>query len=106
MPLTNPPAGSGTPMGNLGIVATSPANASASFTWIYGTTNKTLPAYVANSQNSAFTGGLLDLLQAARLSDLNNMRIALENLRVFTESIAQHHNAVSIALRDAGIIAN
>lgn len=107
MPLTNPPAGSsGTPIGNMGILATTPANVSSSFSWVYNTNDKALGAYTPNAQNTAFVGGLLDLLQAARLTDLNATRVALENLRLFVEDIAQHHNAVSIALRDAGIIAN
>jgi hypothetical protein len=105
MPLTNPPvSGSGTPIGSMGLMAQTPGAVSTGYSWVYNTTAKTFPAYSTNAQSSAFTGGLLDLLQAAKLSDLNAMRVALENLRVFTENLAKQHNQISVDLAAAGII--
>lgn len=106
MPLTNPPVSTGTPVGTMGLMATTPGAVTSGYTWTYATQGKGLPAYTADVRSSAFTGGLLDLLQAARLSDLNTLRASYENLRVFTESLAQQHNAISIALRDAGLISS
>lgn len=105
MPLINPPAtGTGTPMGALGLLAANPAAVSTGYAWSYSAASKIFPAYTAAPVGTAFTGGLLDLLQAARLADLNTMRIALETLRVFTENLAQQHNAISLDLKAAGII--
>lgn len=107
MPLTNPPAGAaGTPVGTMGLLATTPGAVTTGYTWTYNTQAKDFPSYTANVQSSAFTGGLLDLLQAAKLTDLNTLRVAVENLRAFAENNAKQHNAISIALRDAGLISN
>lgn len=106
MPLSNPATGPGTPVGTMGIMVQNPAAAVTGYSWTYAANAKAFPAYTSNAQSSAFAGGLLDLLQAARLADLNTMRVALENLRVFTENLAQQHNSISIALRDAGLISN
>lgn len=106
MPLTNPPASSGTPMGNLGILATTPGNVTTGYSWTYNTQAKPFPAYTPNVQSTAYVGGLLDLTQALRLPDGNALRLAYENLRAFTENLAQQHNSISIALLNAGIISN
>lgn len=91
-------------MGALGIMVTTPGAASTGYSWTYTPSTKGFPAYTATPVNSAYLGGLLDLLQAARLADLNSVRVALENLRVFTENLAQQHNAVSLDLKAAGLI--
>ncbi len=70
----------------------------------YSATNRTLPSYTADPKTSAFVGGLLDLLQAARLSDLNAVRVALENLRALSEGTAQQHNALVADLKAMGIL--
>jgi hypothetical protein len=108
MPLYPPPApvSSATPVGTMGLLATTPTAVTTGYTWTYATQAKAFPAYISNPQGAAYVGGLLDLLQAARLTDLNAVRVAMENLRVFTENLAQQHNAISIALRDAGLISN
>lgn len=90
----------------MGILATTPGAVTTGFTWTYNASNKTFPAYTPNVENVAFTGGLLDLLLAAKVTDLNNLRVAVENLRVFAENLAQQHNAVSIDLRNSGLISN
>ncbi len=111
MPLTNPATGSGgasaaAPLGVLGLMATTPTAVPSGYTWTYAAQRKDLPAYTPTVMSTAFGGSLLDLSQAGRLSDLNSLRVAYENLRVFTENLAQQHNAISIALRDAGLIAS
>ena len=105
MPLSNPPAGSpAVPMGSLGLLAMTPASAPTGYSWTYTASTKGFPAYTPNTQSVAFVGGLLDLLQAARLSDLNALRVAVENLRVFAENLAQQHNAISLDLKAQGLI--
>ncbi len=107
MPLVNPPSGAGaTPVGSMGIMATNPGAVNTGYSWTYNTAAKGFPAYTPNVQNTAFLGGLLDLLQAARLADLNTTRVALENLRVFTENLAKQHNQISLSLAEAGLISN
>lgn len=106
MPLYPPPApvSSATPVGTMGLLATTPSAVTTGYAWTYSTVGKTLPAYTSNVQGTPYAGGLLDLLQAARLTDLNAVRVALENLRVFTESLAAQHNAVNASLLAAGLI--
>lgn len=109
MPLTNPvpvPISSATPVGTMGLLATAPSAVTSGYSWAYAAQDKAFPAYAPAVVSSPFSGGLLDLLQAARLADLNTTRAALENLRVFTENLAKQHNAISIALRDSGLISN
>jgi hypothetical protein len=107
MPLYPPStSGASTPVGVMGLLATTPSAVTTGYTWTYAAQAKAFPAYTSNPQGAAYAGGLLDLLQAARLTDLNAVRVAMENLRVFTENLAQQHNAISIALRDAGLISN
>jgi hypothetical protein len=106
MPLTNPPSGTAVPMGSLGIMATTPAAVPTGYSWTYNTAAKTFPGYTPNTQTTAFTGGLLDLTIAAKLADLNTLRVAVENLRVFTENLAKQHNQVSLDLLAAGLISN
>ena len=93
-----------TPVGAMGLMVTNPSAVPTGYSWVYNSAGKTLPAYTPNTQASAYTGGLLDLLQAARLSDLNTLRVAVENLRVFTENLAKQHNQISRDLAAAGLI--
>jgi hypothetical protein len=104
MPLTNPPPSSGF-AGPVGFYGVTPIGQPTGYVWNYVTQNKTLSAYAANVQSSAYVGGLLDLLQAARLADLNTLRVSVENQRVFTEAIAQQHNQLCQDLKAMGIIA-
>ncbi len=71
---------------------------------LYTPTNKTLPAYTSDPKSSAYTGGLLDLLQAARLTDVNALRVAYENLRVMSEALAAQHNQLIGDLKAMGMI--
>ncbi len=70
----------------------------------YATSAKTMPSYTSNPQSSAYSGGLLDLLLAAKLTDLNLLRVAVENQRVLTELAAQHVVALRNDLMSLGLI--
>ena len=106
MPLSGGGSATGTPIGSMGILATTPGNVDTGYTWTYATQAKVFPAYTPNPQGTAYVVGVLNLLAAAQGTDVNALRIAVENLRVFTENLAQQHNAISIALRSAGLISN
>jgi len=103
MPLILPGAVTA-PLGDLGILACNPAAVSTGYVWGYTQESKTLPAYTPAVLGSPFLGGLLDLLSAARLADLNTVRVAVENQRAFTEGIAKQHNQLCADLVRAGII--
>ncbi len=81
-----------------------PTAVSTGYSWGYTQESKTLPTYSSTSLNTPFVGGLLDLLSAARLTDLNATRAAYENLRQFTEALAKQHNQLCRDLIAAGII--
>lgn len=51
-----------------------------------------LLAYTANSQATAYATTPADLTEAARLADLNALRVAYENLRTQVESIRNNYN--------------
>lgn len=106
MPLYPPTPGTttATPMGSMGILVTNPGAIANGYSWTYTSSSKAFPAYTPVPANAAYIGGLLDLLSAARLSDLNALRVAVENLRVFTENLAKQHNQVSLDLAAAGLI--
>lgn len=105
MPIINPPpAAAAVPIGALGLLATNPSAVPTGYSWAYSAEQRNFPAYTPDVKSAAFAGGLLDLLAAARLSDLNALRIAVENLRVFTENLARQHNRISLDLAAAGII--
>lgn len=63
----------------------------AAYTQTYATATRTLSAYTSDPENSAYTG--IDNAQAgtpyAKLTDLNALRVAYENLRVFVENAVQ-----------------
>lgn len=63
----------------------------AAFTQTYSTADRTLGAYTPDSESVAYTGAADG---EAKLVDLNALRVAYENLRAFTEDLAQHHNAL------------
>lgn len=68
----------------------------SAFTQTYSTADRTIGAYTADSESSAYTG--IDNAQAgtvyAQLTDLNALRTAYENLRAFTEDAVQALNAL------------
>lgn len=72
------------------------ASRSSAYTQTYSTTSRTIPAYTANAQGSAYTG--IDNAQAgtpyAQLTDLNALRVAVENLRALVEGAVQVENSI------------
>lgn len=113
MPLYEPPTTTGAMPGamsgdgtKIGFFGAQPVEKPSGYDWVYNTTTKTLGAYTPMPRQTAYTGGLLDLLQAARLTDLNALRASVENLRVFTENVAQQHNQLALDLRNMGLIGN
>lgn len=101
MPLFNPVTDFSTAVGFYGV---GPVARPTGYVNTFSTANKTLAAYSANTQSGAYTGGLLDLLQAARLSDVNTLRVAYENLRVFAENAVTQHNQLVADLKSMGLI--
>lgn len=102
MPLYNPTADPHE--GPIGFYGVAPVARSTGYTAGYSTSAKALGTYTSGPVASPFTGGLLDLLQAARLADLNTTRVAVENLRVFAESMAHQHNQLVADLKLTGLI--
>lgn len=75
-----------------------------SYTAGYATTNRAMGSYTPNAQGTAYVVGVLNLLAAAQGADVNTLRVAYENLRVFCESMAQQHNALIQDLKAYGMI--
>jgi hypothetical protein len=75
------------------------------YTQTYTTSTRTLSAYTPIVESTAFSG--ISSSQAgapyAQVGDLNNLRSAYENLRQFTENIAQVLNALIDDLQLAGL---
>lgn len=78
----------------------------SAFTQTYSTSDKTLSAYVADGEGSSYSG--IDNTQVgsvyATVADLNQLRVAYENLRVFTEDIAALLNSVVDDLQSLGLV--
>lgn len=91
--------------GPLGFFGAAPVSQPSGYSTGYATANRAMSGYTPNSQSGAYTGGLLDLLQAARLTDLNTLRVAVENLRSVAESCTQQHNSLVADLKTLGLIA-
>lgn len=72
-------------------------------TQTYATTTRTIGPYTSDSEATAYTGGLVLLVDAARVTDLNELRVAYENLRVFVENIAGVVNSIIDDLQTAGL---
>lgn len=90
--------------GPLGFFGATPISQPGTYSAGWSTADRTAPAYTAQPVNTPFTGGLLDLLQAARLTDLNTVRLATENNRVFAEATRKQLNALIDDLRALGLI--
>lgn len=80
----------------LGFWNATPVVRPGAFTQTYATADRTLSAYTPDVENSAYTG--IDNAQGgtpyAQLTDLNALRVAVENLRAFAEDAAQLLNAL------------
>jgi hypothetical protein len=86
----------------LGFYSVTPVARPSAYTQTYATADKTLGAYTANAQSSAYTGAADG---EAKLADLNALRVAYENLRGFTEDLAQQHNSVIDDFQAVGLLA-
>lgn len=53
-----------------------------------GSADRTLGAYASDPESSAYTGTPADAASTAKLADLNALRTAYENLRVYVEDLA------------------
>jgi hypothetical protein len=73
----------------------------------YSASTRTLGAYTSVVETTAFTGlaGGQSGTPYAQVADLNNLRLAYENLRVFSENVAQVLNGLLNDLRAIGLIA-
>jgi hypothetical protein len=84
----------------LGFYGATPIARPSAFTQTYSTADKTLGSYTADVENVAYTGAADG---EAKLVDLNNLRIAYENLRAHHEDLAQFVNALLDHLQSLGL---
>lgn len=77
--------------GKLGFFGVAVASRAAALVQTYATADRTLSAYTPDPETSAYTGAADS---EAKLADLNALRVATENLRLFTEDLAQLVNAI------------
>lgn len=109
MPLFNPPPSAAPTWeqmtaGPLAFYGKTPSVAQpGAYTAGYATASKAVGSYAAADRSAAYTEVPLALLNAARSADLNDLRVAVENLRLFTESVAQNHNATVADLKALGL---
>lgn len=76
---------------------------SAAYTQTYSTADRTLGAYTSDPENVAYVAPAT-LAAAAPLTGANALRVAYENLRVFTEDLAAFVNALVDDLQTHGMI--
>lgn len=95
--------GSGPKLGFFGVA---PVPRPSAYTQVYNTADKTLSEYIQDSKPLPFTG--LDNQQPnqvyAQLDDLNALRIAYENLRLFAEDAVQVLNSLIDDLQNMGVL--
>ncbi len=103
--------GSGTrlatsPIQKLGFWGATPVAQPGPYVQSYTTADRTISAYASVVQSTAFAG--LDNTQSgavyAKLADLNGLRLAYENLRAFSEDVAQALNALLDDLQAMGLV--
>jgi hypothetical protein len=89
----------------VGFYGVAPATRPAAITQTYSTAARTMNAYTADDESAAYSG--IDNAQAgsvyAQLSDLNALRVAVENLRAAVENRSQVLNAVIDDLQANGL---
>jgi Pectate lyase superfamily protein len=90
----------------LGFYGATPVVRPAAYTQTYSTADRTLDAYTSDSEGSAYTG--INNLQGgtpyAQVADLNTLRVAYENLRVFTENAVQVLNSLLDDQQSLGLV--
>jgi hypothetical protein len=89
----------------LGFWGATPIARPTPFTQTYSTADHTINAYTSNPQGSAYTGIASGVggTPYAQLTDVNNLRVAYENLRAFAEDVAQALNALIDDLQSTGL---
>lgn len=90
----------------LGFWNAAPVSQPGPYVQSYTTADRTISAYAPSVQSAAFGGA--DNSQAgavyAKLADLNALRTSYENLRAFTEDVAQALNALIDDLQAVGLV--
>lgn len=71
----------------IGFYGVTPVVRPAAYTQTYATTTRTLGPYTSDPESTAYTAPTL-LSESAKLTDLNALRVAYENLRGFVEQLA------------------
>lgn len=74
------------------------------YTTVFAASDRAMGGYTAMARPTTYPVGVLNLLAAAQGADLNDLRAAVENLRVFTESVAKQHVALITDLKSLGLI--
>lgn len=90
----------------VGFFGVTPTTRPAAYTQSYATADHTLAAYTPDAESSAYTGQNNAQPGAvyATVADLNALRTAYENLRVFSEDLAQLVNAAVDDLQALGLL--
>ncbi len=113
MPLTGPPGTSLPPaecwaqasLGPLSFFGKTPAvTQPGTYSMAFAVPDRALGSYTAAAKTTAYPGGVLNLLAAASVTELNDLRVAYENLRLFAESVAKQHVALITDLKSLGLI--
>ncbi len=84
---------------DLGVFGTLPTTRTAAYTRTYSTADRTLGAYTPDDESVGYTqvgagGDTVDITDVAKLTDLNALRVAVENLRTFVEDAVGMLNSV------------
>jgi len=91
--------------GAIGFFGATPVVRAAALTQTHSTADRTLSAYTADNESVAYTG--IDNLQAGtiygQVADVNALRVAYENLRVFAEDLAAFVNALVDDMQGYGL---
>ena len=85
---------------DLGFFGVSPVSRASAYTQTFSTADKTFSAYTPDDESSAYTGAADS---EAKLADLNDLRIAYENLRAFSEDQAGMINSIVDDLQAYGL---
>lgn len=90
----------------LGFNSATPVTKPAAYTQYYTMADRTLGPYTSDPEGSAYSGIASGVSGApyAQATDLNALRAAYENLRAFTEDLAQQHNAMLDDLQAYGLL--
>lgn len=88
----------------VGFYGHAPVGRPSAYTQTYSTTSRTHAAYTSDTESSAYTGTPASAAATAKLADLNDLRVAYENLRVAYESTSKVLNQVIDDLQNNGLL--